>query len=84
LEQVASLSEETKLLSRVRDQLQADKAALEVANDKLKAEVREQSRVISSGGYMAFASCLKQVEFLNPGLILSFKGVHPLHGVEGG
>ena len=84
LEQVASLSEEAKLLSRVRDQLQTDKAALEYANDKLKAEVREQGRVISSGGYMAFASCLKQVEFLNPGLVLSFKGVHPLHGVEGG
>jgi chromosome segregation ATPase len=83
-EQMASLSEEVWLLSRVRDQLQADKAALEVANDKLKAEVREQSRVISNGGYMAFASCLKQVEFLNPGVPLSFKGVHPLHGVEGG
>jgi hypothetical protein len=72
------------LLSRVRDQLQADKAALEVANDKLKAEVWEQSRVIFNGGYMAFASCLKQVEFLNPGVSLSFKGVHPLHGVEQG
>jgi hypothetical protein len=24
------------------------------------------------------------VEFLNPGLVLSYKGVHPLHGVEGG
>jgi hypothetical protein len=84
LEQVASLSEEAKLLSRVRDQLQTEKAALEVANDKLKAEVREQSRVISAGGYMAFASCLKQVEYLNPRVPLSFKGVHPLRGVEGG
>jgi hypothetical protein len=50
LEQVASLSEEAKLLSRARDQLQADKAALELGNDKLKAQVQEQSRVISSGG----------------------------------
>ena len=33
---------------------------------------------------MAFASCLKQVQFLNPGVQLTFKGVHPLHGVEGG
>jgi myosin heavy subunit len=82
-EQMTSLTEETKLLSRVRDQLQTDKAALEVANDKLKAEVQEQSHVISNGGYMAFASCLKQVVFLNPGVKLSFKGVHPLHGVEG-
>jgi hypothetical protein len=32
---------------------------------------------------MAFSSCLKQVEFLNPGVQLNFKGVHPLHGVEG-
>ena len=78
------MSEEAKQLSRVRDQLQTNKAALEAENDKLKAEVREQGRVISSGEYMAFASCLKQVEFLNPGLVLSFKGVHPLHGVEGG
>jgi hypothetical protein len=84
LEQVASLSEEAKLLSRVRNQLQANKSVLEAANDKLNAEVREQSRVISAGGYMAFASCLKQVEFLNPRVSLSFKGVHPLHGVEGG
>jgi hypothetical protein len=83
-EQVTSLTEETKLLSRVRDQLLTDKAALEVANDKQKAEFREQSHVMSNGGYMAFASCLKQVEFLNPGVPLSFKGVHPLHGVERG
>ena len=40
--------------------------------------------MISAGGYMAFASCLKQVEYLNPGISLSFTGVHPLHGVEGG
>ena len=33
---------------------------------------------------MAFASYLKQVEYLNPGIPLSFKGVHPLHKVEGG
>ena len=67
-EQVASLSEESKLLSHVRDQLQSDKAALEVANDELKAEIQEQSRVISVGAYMAFASCLKQVELVNPGV----------------
>jgi hypothetical protein len=57
---------------------------LELSTDKLKAEVREQSRVISVGGYIAFASCLKQVEYLNPRVSLSFTGVHPLHGVEGG
>jgi hypothetical protein len=83
-EQMASLSEEARMLSRIHDQLQADKVALEAANDKLKAEVREQSRVIFACGYMVFASCLKQVEFLNPAVLLSFKGVHPLHGVEGG
>jgi hypothetical protein len=33
---------------------------------------------------MAFASCLKQVKFLNPGEQLTFKGIHPLPGVEGG
>jgi hypothetical protein len=82
-EQMASLSQENKLLSRVRDQLLTDKEAFEVDNDKLKAKVRDQSRVISNDGYMAFSSCLKQVEFLNPGVQLNFKGVHPLHGVEG-
>jgi hypothetical protein len=33
---------------------------------------------------MAFSSCLKQVEFLNPEMQLTYKGVHPLHGVEDG
>ena len=33
---------------------------------------------------MTFASYLKQVEFLNPGVQLTFKGIHPLHGVDGG
>jgi hypothetical protein len=32
---------------------------------------------------MAFSSCLKQVEFVNPGVQLTYKGIHPLHGVEG-
>jgi hypothetical protein len=50
----------------------------------LKAKVDAQSRLVANGGYMAFASCLKQVEFLNPRVQLTFKGVHPLHVVEGG
>ena len=50
----------------------------------MKAKVDAQSRLIANGGYMAFASCLKQVQFSNPGVQLTFKGVHPLHGVEGG
>jgi hypothetical protein len=83
-EEATSFSQENNLLARVRDQLSADKASLEVDNDKLRAEIKEQSHLISSGGYMAFASCLKKVEFLNPGVQLTFKGVHPLHGVEGG
>jgi hypothetical protein len=33
---------------------------------------------------MAFFNCLKQVEFLNPGVQLTYKGTHPLHGVENG
>jgi hypothetical protein len=33
---------------------------------------------------MAFSNCQKQVEFLNLGMQLSYKGVHPLHEVEGG
>jgi uncharacterized phage infection (PIP) family protein YhgE len=83
-EEVTALHEETKFLVRVRDQLTADKAALEAGNNKLKTEAKEQSRLISNGAYMAFTSCLKQVEFINPGIQLTFKGVHPLHGVEGG
>jgi FtsZ-binding cell division protein ZapB len=83
-EEATSLKEENKLLARVRDQLSADKSLLEADNDRFKAEVEEQSRLISSRGYMAFASCLKQVEFLNPGVQITFKGVHPLHEVEGG
>jgi hypothetical protein len=83
-EEVTSLRGETKLLSCVHDQLTANKAALEAGNDKLKTEVREHGRLISNGAYMAFASRLKQVEFLNPGVQLTFKGIHPLQGVEGG
>jgi hypothetical protein len=57
---------------------------LEIENDQLKAKVEAQSRLVANGGYMAFASCLKQVQFLNPGVQLTFKGVHPFQGVEGG
>jgi predicted nuclease with TOPRIM domain len=74
-EEVTSLRGENSLLSRVRDQLTVDKASLESDNDKLKSEVRDQGRLISNGAYMAFSSCLKQVEFLNPGVQqLNFKG----------
>jgi hypothetical protein len=83
-EEATLLRGENALLSRLKDQLTADKASLETENDQLKAKVDAQSRLIANGGYMAFASCLKQVEFLNPGAQLTFKGVHPLHGVEGG
>jgi hypothetical protein len=38
-----------------------DKASFETENDQLKAKVDAQSRLIANGGYMAFASCLKQV-----------------------
>jgi hypothetical protein len=83
-EEATSLKEENNLLARVKDQLSADKSLLEADNYKLKTEIDEKSRLISNGAYMAFASCLKQVEFVNPGIQLTFKGVHPLHGVEGG
>jgi chromosome segregation ATPase len=83
-EEATLLRGENELLSRVKDQLTADKTLLENNNHQLKAKVDEQSRLIANGGYMAFASCLKQVEFLNPGVQITFKGVHPLHGVEGG
>jgi hypothetical protein len=83
-EEVTLLRGENGLISRVKDQLSADNVLLETSNDKLEADIEEQSRLISNGAYMAFASCLKQVEFLNPGDQLTFKGVHPLHGVEGG
>jgi hypothetical protein len=83
-EEVTSLRGENGLLSRLKDQLTTDKVSLETENDQLKAKVDAQSRLIANGSYMAFARCLKQVQFLNPWVQLTFKGVHPLHGVEGG
>jgi hypothetical protein len=82
-EEVAAIHLENSHLSRARDQQTADKAALEAENDKLKGEIQEQAQLISSGAYMAFSSCLKQGKFLNPGIQLMYKGIHPLHGVEG-
>jgi hypothetical protein len=58
--------------------------ALEAENQKLRAETRQKEVLISNGAYMAFSSCLKQVEFLNPRVKFTYKGVHPLHGVKGG
>jgi hypothetical protein len=61
-EEAASLCGENDLLSWVRDQLSANKALLETNNDKLNVEIEEQSRLISNGAYIAFASCLHGVE----------------------
>jgi hypothetical protein len=81
---VAAIRLENSHLSRARDQQTADKAALEAENDRLKGEIQEHAQLILGGAYMAFSSCLKQVEFLNPRIQLTYKGIHPLHGVEGG
>jgi predicted nuclease with TOPRIM domain len=58
-EEATSLRGENNLLSRVRDQLTVDKVSLETDNDKLRTEINEQSRLISNGAFMAFASCRK-------------------------
>jgi hypothetical protein len=59
-------------------------AVMESENRKLRSEIRQNEQLISNGAFMAFSSCLKQVEFLNPRVQLTYKGVHPLHGIGDG
>jgi cell division protein FtsB len=67
-EGVAIVHGENDILTLSRDQFATEKATLEAKNKQLHAEMHQKERLISNGGYMAFSSCLKQVEFLNPGV----------------
>jgi hypothetical protein len=82
--EVTALHGEYDLITISRDQLAFEKATLEAKNKKLREEMHQKELLISNGAYMAFSTCLKQVEFLNPGVQLTYKGVHPLHEVVNG
>jgi hypothetical protein len=83
-EEVGTLHRENDILTLSCDQLAIDNATLELENQMLRRELHKKELLISNRAYMAFSSYLKQVEYWNLGVHLTYKGVNPLHDVVDG
>jgi hypothetical protein len=76
--------EDKNLLILLCDQLHLDKKKIESKIDVYKELVQRNDLEISDCATMAFRSCLCQIQYINPEILLNYKGIHPLHEVSEG